>query len=49
MVREIDEKTQKIHNPQAEFGKPTDVLKDSGLSLTEKKKALETWSRMRIS
>ena len=41
MAREIDEKTQKIHNPQSEFEKPSDVVKDSGLSLTEKKKALE--------
>ena len=37
----FDEKAQKIHNPQAEFDKPSDVVKDSGLSITEKKKALE--------
>jgi hypothetical protein len=41
MSRENDEKAQKIHNPQAEFDKPSDVVKDSELSLTEKKKALE--------
>ena len=41
MSREIDDKAQKIHNPQAEFDKPSDVVKDSGLSITEKKKALE--------
>jgi hypothetical protein len=41
MSREIDEKAQKIHNPQAEFDQPSDVVKDSELSLTEKKKALE--------
>jgi hypothetical protein len=34
-------KDQKIHNPQAEFDKPTDVLKDRELSNTDKKKALE--------
>jgi len=41
MSREIDEKAQKIHNPQAEFDKPSDVVKDSELSLNEKKKALK--------
>jgi hypothetical protein len=41
MSRETDEKAQKIHNPQAEFEKPSDVVKDSELSPTEKKKALE--------
>jgi hypothetical protein len=41
MSQEIDEKAQKIHNPQAEFDKPSDVVKDSRLSITEKKKALE--------
>jgi hypothetical protein len=41
MSQEIDEKAQKIHNPQAEFDKPSDVVKDSELSPTEKKKALE--------
>ena len=41
MSREIDEKAQKIHDPHAEFGKPGDVVKDSELSQTEKKKALE--------
>ena len=40
MSQEIDEKAQKIHNPQAEFDKPSDVVKDSELSPTEKK-ALE--------
>ena len=28
MSREIDDKAQKIHNPQAEFDKPSDVVKD---------------------
>jgi hypothetical protein len=41
MSREIDEKAKKIHNPQAEFDKPSDVVKDPELSQTEKKKALE--------
>jgi hypothetical protein len=41
MSRKIEEKDQKIHNPQAEFDKPTDVLKDPELSKTDKKKALE--------
>lgn len=41
MSRQIDEKTRKIHNPQAEFEKPIDVVKDSELSQPEKKKALE--------
>ena len=41
MSRETDEKAQKIHNPQAEFDKPSDVVKDPELSQTEKKKALE--------
>ena len=41
MSREIDDKAQKIYNPQAEFDKPSDVVKDLELSLTEKKKALE--------
>ena len=41
MSREIDEKAQKINNPQAEFDKPSDVVKDSELSPTEKKRALE--------
>ena len=41
MPLEADEKTRKIHNPQAEFDKLTDVLKDAGLSHAEKKKALE--------
>lgn len=33
--------TQKIYNPQAEFDKPSDVVKDPELSPTEKKTALE--------
>jgi hypothetical protein len=37
----MEEKDQKIHNPQAEFDKPMDVLKDPELSKTDKKKALE--------
>jgi hypothetical protein len=41
MSRETDEKAQKIHNPQAEFDKPSDVVKDPELSQAEKKKALE--------
>ena len=41
MSRELDEKAQKIHNPQAEFDKPSDVIRDSELSRTEKKKALD--------
>jgi len=41
MSRETDEKAQKIHNPQAEFDKPSDVVKDAELSQAEKKKALE--------
>jgi hypothetical protein len=41
MSRETDEKAQKIHNPRAEFDKPSDVVKDPELSQAEKKKALE--------
>ena len=41
MSRETDKKAQKIHNPQAEFDKPSDVVNDSELSQTQKKKALE--------
>ena len=41
MSRALDEKAQKIHNPQAEFDKPSDVVRDSELSRTEKKKALD--------
>ena len=41
MSQKVEEKVQKIHNPQAEFNKPTDVLKDPELSKTDKKKALE--------
>jgi hypothetical protein len=41
MSQEIGEKAQKIHNPKAEFDKPSDVVKDPGLSIIEKKKALE--------
>jgi hypothetical protein len=40
MSRETDKKAPKIHNPQAEF-EPSDAVKDSELSQTEKKKALE--------
>ena len=42
MSRETDEKAQKIHNPQAEFDKPSDVVQDPELSQAEKKKALES-------
>ena len=49
MSRELDEKAQKIHNPQAEFDKPSDVVRDSELSRTEKKRRWTTWSRMRAS
>lgn len=41
MSRKTEEKDQKIHNPQAEFNKPADVLKDPELSKIDKKKALE--------
>ncbi len=41
MSRKMDEKDQKIHNPQAEFNKPTDILKDPELSKIDKTKALE--------
>jgi hypothetical protein len=41
MSQQFDEKAQKIHNPLAEFDTPSDVVKDSELSPTEKKKALE--------
>ena len=41
MSQKMEEKDQKIHNPQAEFDKPMDVLKDPELSKTDKKKALE--------
>ena len=41
MSREIDEKAQKIHNPQSEFDKPSDVVKDPELTRTDKKEALE--------
>jgi hypothetical protein len=41
MSRKTEKKHQKIHNPQAEFDKPTDVVKDPDLSKTDKKKALE--------
>jgi hypothetical protein len=32
---------EKVHNPQAEFGNPADIVKDPELSKTDKKKALE--------
>ena len=41
MSREIDKKAQKIHNPQSEFDKPSDVVKDPELTRTDKKEALE--------
>jgi hypothetical protein len=41
MSQEIEQKAQKIHDQQAEFDRPSDVVKDSELSQTEKKKALE--------
>jgi hypothetical protein len=41
MSREIDDKSRKIHNPHAEFDKPSDIVRDSVLSRTDKKKALE--------
>jgi hypothetical protein len=41
MSSSMQEKDRKIHNPQAEFEKPTDVVKDPILSKTEKKKALD--------
>ena len=40
MSQKVEEKVQKIHNPQAEFDKLTDVLKDPELSKTDKKKAI---------
>jgi hypothetical protein len=49
MSREIDEKAQKIHNPQAEFDQPSDVVKDSELSLPRRRRRWKTWSRMRTS
>ena len=39
--RKLTRRLRRFHNPQAEFDKPSDVVKDSGLSLTEKKEALE--------
>jgi hypothetical protein len=41
MAQKTKEKDQKIHNPQDEFDKPTDVVKDPELSKTDKNKALE--------
>jgi hypothetical protein len=41
MSRKTEEKDKKIHNPQAELGKPSDVVNDPELSKTDKKKALE--------
>ena len=41
MAQKTEEKDKKIHNPQGEFDKPTDVVKDPELSKTDKKKALE--------
>jgi hypothetical protein len=41
MAQKTEEKDQKIHNPQGEFDKPTDIVKDPELSKTDKKKALE--------
>ena len=47
MSRETDEKAQNIPNPQAEFDKPSDVVKDPELSRAEKKKALENLGLVR--
>jgi hypothetical protein len=41
MSRKTEEKDQKIHDPQAKFNKPADIVKDPELSETDKKKALE--------
>ena len=41
MPRKMEDKGQKVHNPQAAFDKPSDVVTDSELSKTDKKKALE--------
>jgi hypothetical protein len=41
MSQKIDENARKVHNPQFEFEKPGDVVKDVGLSKCEKKQALE--------
>ena len=45
----MEEKDQKIHNPQAEFDKPTDVLKDPELSKRIRRKRWKTLSKMRTS
>lgn len=39
------DKTQKIENPETTFAKPSDVVKDSGLSCQQKTKALDTWEQ----
>ena len=41
MSRETHQMAHKVHNPQAEFDKPSDVVKDPELSHKEKKTALE--------
>jgi len=41
MPREIDPKALKVHNAQAAFDKPRDVVDDPELSHKEKKRALE--------
>jgi hypothetical protein len=38
-------KTQKLYNPSAQFGKPTEILDDAELSKEEKKAALDTWEQ----
>ena len=35
----------KVENPDAQFDKPTEVVKDKALSHEEKKKALNTWEQ----
>ena len=35
----------KVENPDAQFDKPTEVVKDKALSYEEKKKALNTWEQ----
>lgn len=38
-------KDEKIDNPANSFEKPSDVIKDSDLSLAEKRNALNTWEQ----
>ena len=38
-------KTRRIEHPAETYRKPLDVVRDEGLSLDEKKQALDTWEQ----